>query len=230
MLDPAFGAARAQQSERLGAVPFLLLDLDNTLVDRERTFMEWADTFVRLNDLSPSEVQWLVQIDDAGMAPRETFWQRVKERLDLAEPLTQLVAQWGVEFPALYRCDETTATALREARAAGWALAIVTNGDAAIQARKIAAAGLDDLVDAVCVSGAEGLRKPDPRLFIRAAERTGDRSGQGWMVGDDPESDIGGGRAAGLRTVWVRRQRAWLEPGYTPTCKPTRPPRQSGWC
>ncbi len=197
-------------------MPLLLLDLDNTLVDRERTFLEWADAFVRLHDLSRSTVEWLVQIDETGMAPRETFWLEIKERLGLAEPVLQLVARWGVEFPALYRCDEATATALHEARAAGWALGIVTNGDADIQARKVAAAGLVDLVDAVCVSGAEGVRKPDPRLFMRAAERAGDPSGQGWMVGDDPASDIAGGRAAGLRTVWLRRHRAWLEPGYTP--------------
>jgi len=105
---------------------------------------------------------------------------------------------------------------LGEARAMGWMLGIVTNGDAAIQARKIAAAGLADLVDAVCISGAEGVRKPDPRLFLLAAEMAGAPAGRGWMIGDDPDADVAGGRAAGLRTVWVRRHRIWRESGYRP--------------
>ncbi|MFF4620168.1 HAD hydrolase-like protein [Nonomuraea jabiensis] len=27
----------------------------------------------------------------------------------------------------------------------------------------------------------------------------------GWMIGDDLVKDVGGGRAAGLRTVWINR-------------------------
>ena len=30
-----------------------------------------------------------------------------------------------------------------------------------------------------------------------------------WMVGDAPIPDIGGGRAVGLRTIWVDRGRVW---------------------
>ncbi|MEU3521166.1 HAD hydrolase-like protein, partial [Streptomyces sp. NPDC006654] len=26
----------------------------------------------------------------------------------------------------------------------------------------------------------------------------------GWMIGDNPAADIGGGHMAGLRTIWVR--------------------------
>lgn len=29
------------------------------------------------------------------------------------------------------------------------------------------------------------------------------------MVGDSITADIGGGRAAGLRTIWIRRGRPW---------------------
>jgi putative hydrolase of the HAD superfamily len=35
-----------------------------------------------------------------------------------------------------------------------------------------------------------------------------ERSG-GWMIGDSPEHDIVGGRAAGLRTMWVGGQGPW---------------------
>ncbi len=31
----------------------------------------------------------------------------------------------------------------------------------------------------------------------------------GWLIGDSPEHDVAGGRAAGLRTMWISRQQAW---------------------
>ncbi|GAA3226188.1 HAD family hydrolase [Nonomuraea helvata] len=63
-----------------------------------------------------------------------------------------------------------------------------------------------DRVDGWAISGAEGVRKPDVRLFEIAARRCGAslHSG-GWVVGDDPGKDIAGGRDAGLRTIWIDR-------------------------
>ena len=36
------------------------------------------------------------------------------------------------------------------------------------------------------------------------------------MVGDNPEADIGGGRGAGLRTVWLSRGRTWEHDDFAP--------------
>jgi len=36
------------------------------------------------------------------------------------------------------------------------------------------------------------------------------------MVGDNPDADIGGGAAYGLRTVWIRRGRTWQDDGFAP--------------
>ncbi|MFC4592402.1 HAD family hydrolase, partial [Sphaerisporangium corydalis] len=64
--------------------------------------------------------------------------------------------------------------------------------------------GLDDVVDGYALSGVEGIRKPDTGLFEIAARRCGtDLASGGWMVGDHPTADIGGGHKAGLRTVWI---------------------------
>ncbi|USY18473.1 HAD family hydrolase [Nocardiopsis exhalans] len=72
--------------------------------------------------------------------------------------------------------------------------------------------GVAGRVDAWAVSGAEGVRKPDRRLFEIAARRCGAAlEGGGWMVGDSPTADVVGGRGAGLRTVWIDRGRSWPE-------------------
>ena len=203
-------------SKQNGRVPLLLLDLDNTLVDRDRTFLSWAKAFVDSHGLSRAELPWLVEVDEGGWAARESFCSAIKARFGLSESVSQLVADWGIDFPALYRCDDATSSAVREARARGWRLGIVTNGDGDIQARKVAAAGLSDLVDTVCISGAEGFHKPDPRLFMLAAVRAGNPSGPRWMVGDNPEADIAGGHAADMSTAWVSRYQAWTEATFNP--------------
>ena len=94
------------------------------------------------------------------------------------------------------------AAELLDARAKGWSLSVVTNGDATVQGRKATAAGLDELVDAVCISGALGVRKPERRIFELAAERAGAALDNGWMIGDNPEAPD---PAAAIRDVLAAR-------------------------
>lgn len=194
----------------------LLCDLDDTLVDRGRIVGLWAADFVRARRLSDEDLAWIEVFDDGGLTPREDFFTGLKTRFGLREAVADLVAEWRVVFPALYRCEAGVRDGLIEARAQGWTLGVVTNGDDTVQARKLAASGLDSLVDAVCISGDLGIRKPDRRIFALAAERAGVSITDGWMIGDNPVADIGGGRDAGLRTVWLSRGRAWPLSGFDP--------------
>lgn len=50
-----------------------------------------------------------------------------------------------------------------------------------------------------------GEAKPAPRIFALAAEKLGVAPAQILHVGDDPELDVIGARAAGLRTAWINR-------------------------
>ncbi|MFC7648345.1 HAD family hydrolase [Streptosporangium lutulentum] len=89
-------------------------------------------------------------------------------------------------------------------------MAIVTNGTADNQLGKIQRTGLAEAVDAYALSGVEGIRKPDVGLFEIAAKRCGATLADGgWMIGGHLVADIGGGRAAGLRTIWIDRG-TWL--------------------
>lgn len=55
-----------------------------------------------------------------------------------------------------------------------------------------------------------GTQKPHPAMFEQAVARLGLPPAAILHVGDDPEHDVEGARAAGLRAVWVRRDgRDW---------------------
>jgi putative hydrolase of the HAD superfamily len=92
--------------------------------------------------------------------------------------------------------------ALRALDERGLALAVVSNGDCSL-GESLAAAGLrfDVVVDAATA----GAAKPDPAIFRRAVERVGVAPGRAIHVGDDPQNDLEGARAAGIDAVLIDR-------------------------
>jgi HAD superfamily hydrolase (TIGR01509 family) len=187
-----------------------IFDLDNTLLDRAAAVRRWAELFADRHGLGPDEVEWIVEADGDGLSPRLEYAATIAARYSLDEPAEELVRARRTEIVELITPYPGATRSLDELRRAGWILAIATNGASVQQRRKITSTGLDAYVDAIVVSEEAGAGKPDRRMFDLVARRCGVRpSATDWMVGDSPVSDVGGGRAVGLRTVWMRRGRAW---------------------
>ncbi len=81
-----------------------------------------------------------------------------------------------------------------------YVLIAVTNGNSNLQ--KI---GIDDLFHDVVSARTAGVAKPATKIFDVAVRAGGATAHQTLHVGDHPEIDVDGARAAGLRTVWVNR-------------------------
>jgi FMN phosphatase YigB (HAD superfamily) len=187
----------------------LLVDLDNTLVDRASAFNLWASDFVRSFGRSDSETSWLIAADRDGYEPRESLARAIKERFETGLGVEALVEILLYDHVGLMTMDPVTTVALRNARESGWRIGVVTNGTTAQQTLKIHTVGLEPYVDTVIISEAEGVKKPDTEIFQIAARRLGAGVAGSWMVGDHPTADISGGRAAGLKTGWVSRGKDW---------------------
>ena len=69
-------------------------------------------------------------------------------------------------------------------------------------------AGLSPLLDAVVESVHVGLAKPDPAIYRLAAERLGVAPRDVVMIGDNFDRDCRAAKQAGMRAVWLRRDRA----------------------
>ena len=91
---------------------------------------------------------------------------------------------------------------LRRVREEGRRLAVITNGGVRIQRRKIDTMGIGALFDYIAISEGEGVKKPDPAIFIRTLDRLGESPASAVHVGDNPRVDIMGAKSAGLRAVW----------------------------
>lgn len=83
-------------------------------------------------------------------------------------------------------------------------LAVVSNFDHGATARGILDRfGLTRSFEVIVISEDFGRRKPHPAIFEHALERLDVPPPDAIYVGDSADDDIGGGKAAGLRVVWI---------------------------
>jgi putative hydrolase of the HAD superfamily len=198
-------------------VPLLLLDLDNTLLDRAGPFRAWARSFLARIGAPAGDLDWLLGIDADGLTNRWDVAEAIRSRYDLRVPAIDLVDTLHQEMVDRCRLDPLVACALRIVREAGWVPVVVSNGATRQQDAKIRMTGLDRYVYDWVISEEAGVSKPNPRIFTLAAERAGLRLGGAWVIGDSPEADIGGAASLGLPSVWLHRGRPWVERRFRPT-------------
>jgi putative hydrolase of the HAD superfamily len=107
-------------------------------------------------------------------------------------------------YPKRCKLDTDAVQTFQTLRADGMKLALVTNGPVEWQSRKIECMNIARFFDSILISEAEGVQKPDARIFGRALERCDVAASETIFVGDHPENDIAGSAAAGLTPVWKR--------------------------
>lgn len=141
------------------------------------------------------------------------------------------VAPWGaLPEPALAEhcalrhtvVDETVAlegahALLEELHAAGLVLAVLTNGSQALLERKLAALGVETLLDAVVSAVDAGHPKPEPAAYGAVADALGLPPAALAMVGDHLEWDVAAPLRAGYtRAVWLDRGTGAHDPSLLP--------------
>ena len=102
--------------------------------------------------------------------------------------------------------------ALRALRAAGARLVVVSNWDVSLH-EVLARTGLSGLLDGAVASAELGVAKPDPAIFAAALHLAGAPAAAAWHVGDSPEADVEGARAAGIVPVLIARDGGPAVPG-----------------
>ena len=189
----------------------LLLDLDNTLIDRDGAFRQWAERVVSEHGGGAPELEALIHADAGGYGPRLEVAEQARASLHLPDSVDVIVEHMKAGVVDLIRCYEGVLTELALAKSNGARLAIVTNGSSTQQRSKITRCGLEEVVDAIVVSEEVRSKKPSAAIFERALKhRVGAQAV--WMVGDNPAVDIAGARALGIATGWVRHTKTWPEP------------------
>lgn len=193
----------------------VFFDFDDTLDNRDTAFRNGLSSFIHYYYPSLTEEEAVARRDElfshqrGGYGKIIYYSDLVEHFLPLYPPERKTDTQHALRRLEISFSRESiphpdvipTLVALRER---GYLLGIVTNGQHHIQARKIDHSGLRPYVDLVVLAGEEVCQKPDPRIFRLAAARLGVPCECCLFVGDHPETDIAGARAAGFIPVRKR--------------------------
>ena len=143
---------------------------------------------------------------------RAVALQELMAAMGLPDDMVAAAVQVIRSHPPRVRLPRGTRHVLDELRRRGHRLGILTNGLPATQRGKVAALGVEGLVDAVVYAEEHATGgKPAPACFEAVLTALDVPATRAVFVGDHPRKDVAGARACGLSTVWmVGRQ--WPEP------------------
>ena len=189
----------------------VVFDLDGTLLDRRRSFERFVreqwNRFAKCLQAVDQEqyVEALIALDRDGYAPRKSLFTGVTARFGIPSGVAgTLLDDYRSGFPNACVLFPDAAQTLSVLRTSGLKLGLITNGSMRMQSRKLQCLALAPMFDTILISDAEGISKPDPRIFHRALERLNVSPARSVFVGDHPEVDVAGARAAGVQAIWRR--------------------------
>src|SRR5262245_46306981 len=190
----------------------ILFDLDDTLFDHDRAtehalatlresepaFRQWAaDELVRRHsvELEAMHLEVLAgrqSIDNARAERFRRLYQAAAGRAAADGHAQYLARGYRTAYEGAWQPVAGAPALLTALRAAGFAIAIVTNNIVVEQQLKLRHCGLDSMIDVLITSEEVGAAKPDVRIFEAALSRLSINAGDAVMIGDAWHTDIAG--------------------------------------
>ena len=197
----------------------VVFDLDHTLFDRYATMQAAAPYFFEeAGDLLPDGVtreQFIDALCDADRNFVMYGWPAVFEALRKggmlrdSYPFEQYSRSLIGSFYKVAVPFDFAKPTLRALRDRGLKIALLTNGFAELQWKKLHMLGLENEFDATLMLERGMKKKPEPEPFLDLAQTLGIPPKELIYVGDNPINDVQGARNAGYLPVWVRTTGVW---------------------
>ena len=196
----------------------VLFDLDGTLLDRLSCLRVYLYGQVErlANDLRAlpfgEYMERVIELDAHGHADKGELFRSIER--DFALPTGtwhRLLDDFLNYFPHVCVPFPKTHQTLTTLRQQGLKMGLVTNGAVDSQQPKIDGLGIARYFDAILISEAEGVAKPEAEIFRRATDNLGVSPDQAVMIGDNPEADIRGAKSCGMKAIW-KRDSYWEAP------------------
>jgi putative hydrolase of the HAD superfamily len=195
---------------KISATKVVFFDALGTLVDLEPP---WIGLRERLGDGIPDpQLVAAVKAEMAYYREHSSEGRDEASLADLRERCAAVLSQaLGREVSAetlvesiRFDAFPDAAPALGELRSRGLGLVCVSNWDVSLS-QVLDRCGLREALDGVVTSAQTGARKPDPAIFDAALRLAGCDADEALHVGDTPDEDLAGARAAGVRALLIER-------------------------
>ncbi len=196
----------------------VFFDVDDTLVDFDaaarRSFAAVLGTDVAYADWVALSASHYPRFTSGELSFADMRDERMMAFLAALNRPSDRVTAAGIEarrmaaIEASYTLFDDVPPCLADVRRRALPIGLITNNEGAHQRRKIAATGLQPLIDEAIISGEVGVAKPDRAIFDLACERLGVLPENAVHVGDRLFDDVQGATQAGLHAVWLARPAA----------------------
>ncbi|NMO97138.1 HAD family hydrolase [Paenibacillus lemnae] len=197
--------------EKIKAV---LFDLDNTILDRTRTFQGFTSLFVNTYfqhaEHMESIIERITDLDQDGYKDKNILFAELLDELPWAQKpgITELLEYYTAHYVKSALLMEHAAETITYV-GQKYKLGLITNGKDVIQNGKIDHLGIRDAFDLILVSETAGVKKPDAKIFEMALTQLGVSPDECLFIGDHPKNDIEGAGKAGMKTIWLQVNQPW---------------------
>lgn len=111
-----------------------------------------------------------------------------------------------------WKIEKETHTVLKHLLDLDYKLGLITNASDAWDVNNlIDEHALRPYFETILISAAEGIRKPDAKIFAKAARQLGVELEETVMVGDTLNADILGAHNSGIKGIWIKRRKDALD-------------------
>lgn len=187
----------------------IIFDLDNTLIDRQKAFKEMLERKFHAmfddEELIQKMINDILKWDNNGTVERIDVFKKWAEIYHITKiSPEQLDKEWSNESGSVAFLFDDVRDTLKELKKK-YKIAVLTNGNASSQRRKLNTINIYDLLDYSLVSSEYGVRKPDKKIFEYTAKQLDLKTEECSYVGDNYKIDILGSRNAGMLPVFISR-------------------------
>ena len=195
----------------------VLFDLDGTLLNRDKSIelfinQQYERLFDLLSHISKEQYNSrFIELDNRGYVWKDKVYQQLIDEFNISSVTCEELLQdylkefknHCVGFPHIHEM-------LEELKNNKIALGMITNGFGQFQMENIKALNIDQYFDVILVSEWEGMKKPNPQIFINALEKLNVEPSESVFIGDHPENDVKAAQNVGMKGIW-KRDNQWTD-------------------
>ena len=187
----------------------VMFDLDGTLLDRSASlinFVSWQARGMLRSQIYDRAlfVDRFIKLDANGSVCQDEVYKSLIDEFSITGwSVDELLTSYELCFSGFCQPKQGAIEAVNILKNMGLKLALISNGKSPFQERNFNSLGISHLFDAVIISEAVGLRKPDRAIFKLASKILAVKPDRTVFVGDNPLADIKGSKDVGMYSIYI---------------------------